>query len=190
LFPVGPANRGQERLAAEVPEDALASSPQRIITADCRVALEEFKNDSFDFILTSPPYWSILSKTPDAKARRSSALRQGSLAYSTDPRDFGYIEVYDEFITELAEFALSLRRVLRPRLYLALVVGDFRDGPVLHPCHADLLAAIRNGQQLGERQLVLQGSFRGPRLLCKTRSVCTLTATLQRTSRISTTTTY
>jgi hypothetical protein len=37
------------------------------------------------------------------------------------------------------------------------VVGDFRDGPVLHPCHADLLAAIRNGQQLGERQMVLQG---------------------------------
>jgi hypothetical protein len=87
----------------------------------------------------------------------SPALRNGSLAYTDDPRDFGLIDDYTTFLAEVADFIVSWRRILQPRRYLALIVADFRDGAILHPYHADLIAAIRERSGDGGRRLVLQG---------------------------------
>ena len=38
------------------------SSNACIINGDSRTAINKVKNDSVDFIMTSPPYWNILSK--------------------------------------------------------------------------------------------------------------------------------
>jgi DNA modification methylase len=149
----------QERLRDEVPPAQLAQYPQRILRGDARAVVGILKEDAFDFILTSPPYWRILSKPPDSKASQSAALRNGTLAYGDDPRDFASIERYEDFVPQMAEFLLSLRRVLGPRRYLAAIVADFRDGAVLHSYQADLIIAIREQQrqQPFPRQLVLQG---------------------------------
>lgn len=146
-----------ERLDAEVPREQRERYPQDLIMGDARTAVEGFEDDTFQFALSSPPYWTILGKRPDAKARTSSALRDGTLAYSDDPRDFGCIADYDDFIGAMADFVCTWRRILQPRRYLALIVADFRDGPVLYPYHADLIAAIRARSVSGDRELVLQG---------------------------------
>lgn len=148
---------GRERLMVEVSPDQLERYPQRIIEGDARLVVREFGEDAYAFVLTSPPYWRILSKRPDAKARASGALRNGSLAYSDDPRDFACIQRYEEFVQEMANFLVSLRRVLQPRRYMAVIVSDFRHGSVLYPYHADLVTAIRDQQECLDRQLVLQG---------------------------------
>lgn len=146
-----------ERLHAEVPRDQRERYPQDLIMGDARAVVAGLEDDAYHFVLSSPPYWKILSKRPDAKALTNSALRDGTLAYSDDPRDFGCIADYDAFIDAMADFVSSWCRILQPRRYLALIVADFRDGPVLYPYHADLIAAIRARSASGERQLVLQG---------------------------------
>lgn len=148
---------GQERLAAEVSSTQLEQHPQQIIEGDARLVVRDLAADAYAFVLTSPPYWRILAKPPDTKASKSAALRNGTLAYGDDPRDFGCVDRYEDFVDELADFLVSLRRILQPRRYMAIIVSDFRDGPVLYPYHADLVAAVRTRQGSGDRRLVLQG---------------------------------
>jgi DNA modification methylase len=147
---------GTERLSEEVPAEQLVTYPQQIINGDARDVIQALPDDEYHFLLSSPPYWRILSKAPDKKAKINPALRNGTLAYSDDARDFGCIAEYDAFIEAVASFLLSCRRVLKPNGYLAIIVADFRDGPTLYPYSADLLTAIRQQPQL-DRTLVLQG---------------------------------
>jgi DNA modification methylase len=150
----------QERLTEEVPAALLVKYPQTVIESDVRLAIPLLPDDGFDFVLTSPPYWRILSKTPNKKASTNPALGNGApgtLAYSEDQRDFGCIQNYENFIIEMAALVNSCRRVLKPNRYLALIVSDFRDGPVLYPYSADLLTAIRQARPENGRSLVLQG---------------------------------
>jgi DNA modification methylase len=148
-----------ERIKTEIPSAQHERYSQRIIQGDARVVVRELLDDEFDFVLSSPPYWRILGKALDKKSSASSALREGTLAYSSDPRDFGCIADYDAFVAELAAFVNSWRRVVKPRRYIALIVADFRDGQTLYPYHADLIAAIRcqSSAEGGGRRLVLQG---------------------------------
>lgn len=148
---------GEQRLRAEVPSTQLEEYPQRVIEDDTRTAVTKLPDDAFQFVLTSPPYWNILGKRPDAKARESPALRNGSLAYSDDIRDLGCIADYDAFIETVTDCVLSWRRVLQLRRYIALIVGDFRDGATLYPYHADLIASIRRRTEGEQRRLILQG---------------------------------
>jgi DNA modification methylase len=147
---------GTERLSEEVPTEQLMAYPQQVINGDARDVIQTLPDNEYDFLLSSPPYWRILSKTPDKKAKINPALRNGTLAYSDDARDFGCIADYDNFIQEMASFILSCRRVLKPNAYLAIIVADFRDGPTLYPYSADLLTAIRQQPQ-PDKALVLQG---------------------------------
>jgi DNA modification methylase len=148
---------GEERLQEELDAEQLAAFPQRIICGDAREECPKLSDDDFHFILTSPPYWNILSKTPDTKAKASSALRNGTLAYSDDPRDFGCIEEYEVFLQEYASLVVSWRRLVRPRRYMAIIVADFRHGERLYPLHADLIQAIQRHHPVEGRRLVLQG---------------------------------
>lgn len=100
--------------------------------------------------------WATDSSTPRSTTLKIT-LTEGTLAYSEDPRDLGCIEDYATFVDEVAAFVALWRRILKPQRYLALIVADFRDGPVLYPYQADLISAIRRYSENGDRQLVLQG---------------------------------
>ena len=58
-----------ERLETEVGEGI--SKKHTFILGDTREELKKFEACSFDFIVTSPPYWSILNKKADYKVKRS-----------------------------------------------------------------------------------------------------------------------
>lgn len=148
---------GRERLQEEVPAKRLRQYPQVIINGDARDECATFPDDHFHFILTSPPYWKILSKEPDTKAMSSPAFEDDSLAYSDDPRDFGCIEEYRNFLEQYTDLVFSWRRLVLPHRYIAIVVADFRHGSRLYPFHADLIEVIRETHPVEGRQLVLQG---------------------------------
>jgi len=145
----------QERLNSEVPESVRKMAVQRMLRGDCRDLTKKLADDSFAFILTSPPYWNILGKPRSAQPDIKN--RKGSRPYSVDDRDFGCIREYDSFVAEVAKYVDSLKRVLQPRRYLALVVADFRHKDVLYPFSADLIAILRRSNLDGPRRLVLQG---------------------------------
>jgi hypothetical protein len=143
---------GKERIAAEV-DDVVARREQMMVCGDARKVVNRFRDDTFSFILTSPPYWRILSKPTSLPSK----YRKGSTPYGTDKRDLGNIKDYDEFVDHLASFLSSLKRILKPNRYMAVMVADFRHREMLYALQADLITAIRKLNDGGPRQLVLQG---------------------------------
>jgi DNA modification methylase len=143
---------GKERIVEEI-SNATAQREQTMLCGDARDLIGRFAKDAFAFILTSPPYWNILSKPTDL----TSKYRKGSKPYGTDKRDFGCIADYDEFVDQLADFLNSLKRVLKPNRYMAVMVADFRHGEMLYTLQADLITALRKLNLTGSRRLVLQG---------------------------------
>lgn len=145
---------GKDRIAEEI-ENTAARREQTVLCGDARKIVQRFGDDAFSFILTSPPYWSILSKPPGSDP--TTKFRKGSTPYGSDKRDFGCIEDYDHFVEQLAAFIDTLKRVLQPRRYMAVIVADFRHGETLYALQADLITTLRKLNASGARRLVLQG---------------------------------
>ncbi len=127
-----------KRLALEVAD----GSPQSVIEGDSRDVLPTLEDDSFDFVVTSPPYWGILNKKADHKVKEHRVNNGLATNYSDDERDLANIADYDAFLRELTGVFAQCRRVLRPGRYMSVVVSDFRHGSAFIPFHADLQRAL------------------------------------------------
>ena len=145
------AQLARERLHREIDSSSTELLDQRVIQGDARDVLPELESDSVEFVVTSPPYWRILHKR-DHKVRQERQAKGLATRYSeADPRDLGNIEDYDHFLRELAAVFAECGRVLKPRRYVAIIAGDFRDGGMYRMFHADLANAI------AQVDLVLKG---------------------------------
>jgi DNA modification methylase len=115
---------------------------QTVLVGDACETLAQMAEGSADFIVTSPPYWSILTKDAGLKAKAEREDKGLPTQYSEDARDLGNIESYEEFLGRLAEVFAQCHRALRPGRYMAVIVSDFRHGPKFHLFHADLARHI------------------------------------------------
>jgi len=138
------ADLSQERLSKELEASLLPPLEQEVIQGDARTVLPTLESDSVDFVVTSPPYWQILHKK-DHKVKQEREAKGLATRYSDDdPRDLGNIESYEAFLDELTSIFAECGRVLRPKKYLAAIVGDFRDGGRYRMFHADLAAKMES----------------------------------------------
>lgn len=135
---------GKERLAVEVPQAVQEELTLRIVRGDCLRRLPRLSDESIDFIVTSPPFWNILGKEPDKKAKTARIEKGLVTKYSGSPSDLGNISDYDEFLDRLEEVATECLRVLKSNRYMALVVGDFRHGARFFPFHMDATTRFVN----------------------------------------------
>ncbi len=113
------------------------ASEQKLYEGDARDVLPTLEAESVDFVVTSPPYWSILKKE-DHKVRQERLANGLAKDYGKDKRDLGNIESYEEFLDVLAKLLGECARVLRRGKYMAVVVSDFRDKSKYIMFHADL----------------------------------------------------
>ena len=142
------------RLETEVAEGACVG--HEFLLGDCRDALKKLQKDSLDFVVTSPPYWSILNKDPDHKAIQR--VREGlALSYSEDERDLGNVASYVAFLDELVSVFRACGRVLKPKGYMALVVADFRHESKFYAFHSDLIQRLDGATTDAKHCLALQG---------------------------------
>ena len=111
---------------------------QEVIQADARSAMRLLADQSFQFVVTSPPYWMILRKDWDHKVKAERKAKGLSTRYSDDPGDLGNLESYDEFLAELGKVFAECGRVLAPRRYMCVVVSDFRHKSAFVAYHADI----------------------------------------------------
>ncbi len=74
----------------------------------------------FDFVVTSPPYWSILTRKAGMKAKAERVKKGLPTQYSENEGDLGNIESYEGFLSELAKVFAQCSRVLKPKRYMAL----------------------------------------------------------------------
>lgn len=147
-----------ERLETEVGQGTAAQ--HELINADSRQALTEINSESVDFIVTSPPYWSILNKKADHKVKKSRVANSLATNYSeSDPADLSNIEDYEQFNKILVEgFILPSARTLKTGKYLALVVSDFRHKSKYVSFHSDLIQGLNDRGIPGGGRLALQGT--------------------------------
>ena len=120
------------------------SNNQTILQGDARTVMTQLEDNSFDFIVTSPPYWSILRKDLDHKVKAERTSKGLKTRYSDEPGDLGNTESYEEFLGELGTVFAECRRVLKPKRYMCVVVSDFRHGSKFIPYHSDISEVIES----------------------------------------------
>ena len=137
----------KERLQKELGNDLFGSvnKNQKTIHGDSLKKIQEFEDDYFDFIVTSPPYWNILSKKADHKVKQERIANDLDTKYSNLKNDLGNIDNYDEFINVLSGFFNNCSRVLNPKKYLCVIVSDFRHKDRLYMFHSDLAQKLEAG---------------------------------------------
>ncbi|MDD9955342.1 MAG: DNA methyltransferase [Anaerolineaceae bacterium] len=121
-----------------------------IRTVDALKGLAELETGSQSFILTSPPYWSILNKK-DHKASSERVANGLETDYGKDSKDLAQIEHYGAFLAELGTHFKQWQRVLQDKAYAAAIVSDFRHGSRYYPFHAHV------GEQMEMAGLMMQG---------------------------------
>ena len=114
-----------------------------IMQGDSRAVLKQIGAESFDFVVTSPPYWAILTKARDHKSKRERLSKGLPTKYSEDKRDLGNASSYGDFLHELMKVFGECYRVLKQGKYMVIVVSDFRHGSKFVPFHNDLSQAVQ-----------------------------------------------
>jgi DNA modification methylase len=134
-------------------------SSVEVIEGDARDVLKQFPAGHFHFVVTSPPYWSILNKPADHKTKGERVSRNLPTRYSVDSRDLANIGSYDNFLRQLQKVFSACHRVLGIGRYIAVIVSDFRDGSRFHLYHAEVAAALQEiGFQLAGLTVLVQDS--------------------------------
>ena len=108
----------------------------RLIHDDAANVLNHVTPGSVDLVVTSPPYWDILT-------RRRSADRKSIRNYGDDEADLGRVLEYEEFLRALQGVFGRVLEALRPGSYCVVVVMDIRKKSEFYPFHADLAAELR-----------------------------------------------
>lgn len=150
-------NLAIERLETEVGEGT--SKKHTFILGDTREELKNFDACSFDFIVTSPPYWSILNKKADYKVKKERLANNLATNYSdNDENDLANIKTYEEFLHILVnDVFLECGRILRPKKYMCLVVSDFRNKSEFISFHSDLIQMLNRRITADGYKIILQG---------------------------------
>ena len=146
-----------KRLETEVGEGT--SKHHHFINGNCIEELKKFADSSFDFMITSPPYWSILNKKADYKVKQTRLSESLATNYSdNDPNDLANIEDYNDFLKILVDNVfMECARVLKPKKYMCIVVSDFRNKSEFVSFHSDLIQALNKRETSDGYIVSLQG---------------------------------
>lgn len=145
------AQVARERLQVETE----SAEEQQVICGDSRQVLAQLEEQSFDFIVTSPPYYSILTRQAGLKVKKERKGKDLPTQYSESAEDLGNIQSYEEFLNELGTVFAQCQRVLREKRYMAVIVSDFRQGPRFHLYHADVANVIEQQASMSLKGLTV-----------------------------------
>ena len=146
-----------QRLETEVGEGT--SKKHVFIQGDSREELKKMADSSFDFMITSPPYWSILNKKADYKVKKERLANNLATNYSDDDEnDLANIGSYEYFLKVLVDdIFMECARVIKPKKYMCIVVCDFRNKSEFISFHSDLIQALNKRKTADGYQVTLQG---------------------------------
>lgn len=136
------AGLARQRVAAEALALDYPSALPDIVVGDSSERIDELPSESVDFVVTSPPYWSILSKTPGLKTHAERLSKGLATDYGLEAQDLARVADYREFLDRLAAIFGKCLRVCRSGGYMAVIVSDFRHGARFYLYHADLASVV------------------------------------------------
>ena len=119
------------RIARKRLADTAGGVTPTLHIADARDLSAYIEPESVDLVITSPPYWDILTRrrTADGKAVRN---------YGETGADIGRIAAYGDFLDALQRVFAQVLVSLRPGKYCIVVVMDLRKHGRFYPFHSDL----------------------------------------------------
>ncbi|MFA4016868.1 MAG: hypothetical protein RUDDFDWM_001979 [Candidatus Fervidibacterota bacterium] len=122
------------RLVTKAEQLSFCADRQTLIVVqdDARNLPAYLKDETIDFLMTSPPYWVIHRRPRTADAKESRP-------YSDIPQDLGNIEHYADFLKELSKIFAAAFHILKSGAYCIVNVMDLRYGSWFIPYHVDIL---------------------------------------------------
>lgn len=111
----------------------------KIINGDARLLKTYLGMNSVDLVITSPPYWDILSqkRTADGKEIRN---------YGSAETDLGNIGQYEQFVGDLSSVFEGVFWAMKSSAYCIVVVMDIRKKDKFYPLHSSVAQEM---QKLG-----------------------------------------
>ncbi|MFC2066836.1 DNA methyltransferase [Chloroflexota bacterium] len=103
--------------------------------------IPEFSQIKFNYVITSPPYWTMLSN-PGNEGQKARRVKKLPLVYSENPKDLGNIQDYDEFINKLGLIYDKISDQLTDDGYLTVIVKNIKRDHILYPLAWDLMARL------------------------------------------------
>jgi len=99
--------------------------------ADANDLLEFVQPETVDIVITSPPYWNILT-------RKRTADKKEIRDYGNAAKDLGKITEYHDFLKALQRVFELVFKALKKGKYCIVIVMDIRQGPKFYPFHSDI----------------------------------------------------
>jgi DNA modification methylase len=127
---------------------------------DCERLVSEMALPSFDYLLTSPPYWDMLRARGAHTQKNRRESTELDVFYSDDPQDLGNISDYAEFLARLVLVYRNLKPCLRVGAYLTIIVKNVKKGGKLYPLAWDLGRELSQVYTLKDEKLWLQDDIR------------------------------
>lgn len=114
-----------------------AKGKASIRVGDARKLSRYIAPESVDLVITSPPYWDILTRrrTADGKTTRN---------YGDHAADMGRITNYGDFLHALQDVFAQVFAALRPGKYCIPIVMDLRKHGRFYPLHSDLAQRLES----------------------------------------------
>lgn len=148
----------RDRLAAE--RDRLGPDcPEAVVFEGDARTIDQLGLPSIDYCLTSPPYWDMLRRRgfETQRRRREAGL---PVTYSELAADFGNIDDYDRFLSEVCSVYERLFPLLRPGAYLTVVVKNVKKGGRLYPLAWDIGRRLASTYALKDERIWLQDNVK------------------------------
>lgn len=134
--------QAEARIDAAMSRSCWSERPD-VRCCDALTGLRDLEDSSVDFVVTSPPYWSILGKQ-DHKARQERSSLGLATDYGGNEHDLSSVTSYEAFLSTLGGHLNEYHRVLRRSAYAAVIVSDFRHEKRYYLFHADVAARMES----------------------------------------------
>lgn len=131
---------------------ALENDDYEYCVGDNLTLIKNLKDESIDYIVTSPPYFNILKNKADGlradKSKKGfrNGARQGVVTYSSSENvlNLENLQSYKEFLNALTCLFRETKRVLKYKKYLSIIISDFTINKIETNVTGDIIRFMLN----------------------------------------------
>jgi DNA modification methylase len=139
--------------------EKVAGLTSQVIHGDA-ANVADFGLSTFDYVLTSPPYWDMLHARGAQTQKKRRASTELDVHYSDDPNDLGNIRDYEEFLEKLVNIYKGLKPLLCEKAYLTIIVKNVKKGGKIYPLAWDIARELGKTYTLKDEKIWVQDNQR------------------------------
>jgi len=128
---------------------------KNVFCGDARDVKKYFKNVTFDFCISSPPYWDVLNRSTGNFEDKRTA-KGLDVKYSDDNVDLGNIDDYDLFLSNLCSIYFDIYDLLRDGSYIVVIVKNIKKSGKLYPLAWDIASKLSSKYTLKDEKIWIQ----------------------------------